>query len=137
MSGQSFEDYLQRFIEINGPPVFKRRPWYNPLNDSIDFLTVDEAYCAEPVDEWFTLKKSVIDGRPIGFQIMNAKKFIEFVFPTATLTPKKAKNRLMRLLKKKQAAAGCSICWAPFESLEEALDHSKVAHPRAAVVAFR
>jgi hypothetical protein len=57
--------------------VLKKGPIYNKYADSADYRIVDEGYYACVVDEFFTLYKSVIDDRPIGFQITNMKAFLE------------------------------------------------------------
>jgi hypothetical protein len=61
---------------MEGEPVFKAEPWYNPDGDCIVYKMADEAFVANRVDELLTIYDSAIDGRPIGFQIKGVKAII-------------------------------------------------------------
>jgi hypothetical protein len=68
----------KHFLEgmMEGRPQFRAEPWYNPYGDCIVYQMADEAFVAERVDELLTIYRSVLDGRPIGFQIKGVQAII-------------------------------------------------------------
>jgi hypothetical protein len=61
------EHFLAHLMQ--GEPTFKAEPWYNPFGDCLVYKIADEAAVADRIDELLTIYRSVIDNRPIGFQI--------------------------------------------------------------------
>ena len=68
--------FLADMMEGHGKPGFKAEPWYNPHGDCIVYKMVNEAAVADRIDEWLTMYNSVIDDRPIGFQIKGVHAII-------------------------------------------------------------
>jgi len=68
----------KHFLEgkMAGKPEFRAEPWYNPYGDCIEYQLVDEAFVADRVDELLTIYRSVLDNRPIGFQIKGVQAII-------------------------------------------------------------
>lgn len=54
---------------MTGEPEFKPEPWYNEYGDCVQCLCANEAVIADRIDGIFTLYRSAIDDRVIGFQV--------------------------------------------------------------------
>ena len=68
----------KHFLEdmMEGEPVFKAEPWYNPHGDCVVYKIADEALVADRIDEMLTVYNSAVDDRPIGFQIKGVRAII-------------------------------------------------------------
>lgn len=66
--------FLNEMME--GGPRFRAEPWYNADGDCIIYQLADEAFVADRIDELLTIYRSVIDRRPIGFQIKGVTAII-------------------------------------------------------------
>lgn len=69
--------FLADLVKDQGQPEFRPEPWYNPYGDCIVFQMVDEAVVADRVDDLLTIYRSVVDSRPIGFQIKGVAAIIK------------------------------------------------------------
>jgi hypothetical protein len=61
------EHFLKEFV--SGVSRETPKPWYNPEGDCIVYQMVDEAIIADRIDGVLTIYRSVINNRPIGYQI--------------------------------------------------------------------
>ena len=51
-------------------------PWYNPYGDCIQFLTVDQAYVGDRIDEYLTIFRAHDDGRAIGYMLKGVESLL-------------------------------------------------------------
>jgi hypothetical protein len=61
------EHFLAGLVE--GPPGFKPEPWYNSHGDCLEYVLANEGIVGDRIDEVITIYRSLVDRRPIGFQI--------------------------------------------------------------------
>lgn len=52
-------------------------PWYNVAGDQIEFTWADEAVVGEWINPYFSLHRSAIDNRIIGFTVEGIRKILE------------------------------------------------------------
>jgi len=55
----------------------QRQPWYNSYGDCLHYSSADEATVGDWVDEHFTILRSALDNRIIGFNIYGISKIAE------------------------------------------------------------